>query len=275
MRPAKRFRNEGVDHPEILHVGRGNPQRLGSLLGMVAAAPQDRGASLRRNHRIDGMFEHDDAVAGRQCDGTARPPLADDAGHHRGRQAQAGTDGSGDGLGLATFLGAAPRIGAGRIDKAQHRQPEPPGKLHQARRLAVSLGPRHAEIAFDAFLGAASLFRAHDHHGLATEARHATDHGVILGIVAIASQWREILEQLVDDGADPRTLGMTCHLDLFPGPQLFIGLFQFALDAGLQLADFVGDVDAAVRTHMAEFLDLALKGGYRFFEIQKMAHDVL
>jgi len=68
---------------------------------------------------------------------------------------------------------------------------------------------------------------------------------------------------------------MSRHLYLFPGIKLFIGLFQLALDTGLQLADLISDVDAAVLAHMAELFDLALKGGYRLFEIQKMAHDVL
>ena len=250
-------------------------KRLGGVLGMIAAAPQDRGAALGRDHRIDGMFEHHHTVAGGKRDGAAGPALADDAGNHRGGKPQAGTDGAGDGFGLAALLGTAPGIGARRIDEAENRKPEAAGKIHQPRRLAVALGPRHAEIALDTLLGGASLFGAHDHHGLATEPGHATDHGIVLGIVAVTGKRREILEQLVDDGADARPVRMARDLYLFPGTQFFIGRFQLALDTGLQLADFVGNIDAAVGTHMPEFLDLALEGGNRFLKIQKMSHDSL
>ena len=41
------------------------------------------------------------------------------------------------------------RIGAGGVDEGQDRQFEAVGEFHQAHRLAVALGPRHAEIVPD------------------------------------------------------------------------------------------------------------------------------
>ena len=192
------------------------------------------------------MLEHHHPVAGGKRDGAARSALADDARHHRCRQPQAGPNGRCNRLGLTAFLGPAAGIGTCGIDKAQNRQTKPPGKLHQTRRLAVAFRPRHAEITLDAFLGVASLFGSHHHDSLTSEARHAADDGVILGIVAVAGKRREILEQLRENGTDPWPLRMPRNLNLFPGAKLFIGLFQLALDAGLKLANLVGDVDAAV-----------------------------
>ena len=65
---------------------------------------------------------------------------------------------------------------------------------------------------------------------------------------------------------------MACHLDLFPWAELVIGLFQLAFDTALQLAYLVGNINAAVRAHMAQLFDLPLKGRNRFFKIQKMSH---
>ena len=221
------------------------------------------------------MFEHHHAVAGGKCDGTTRSTLADDAGHHRGPQAKTGANGGGNGLGLATFLGPTAGIGTGGVDKAQHRKAKTAGKIHQPRRLTVALWPGHAEIALDSLFGGAALLGSHHHHRLTTEPGHAADDGVIFGIVAVACQRCEIFKKLLDDGAHTRAFGMPGHLHLFPGTKLFIGGFQLTLDTGLQLADFIGNVDAAVRAHMTELFDLALEGGNWFFKIQKMSHDSL
>ena len=42
------------------------------------------------------------------------------------------------------------QIGAGGVDQSNDRQAEPVGEAHQALRLAVALGPGHAEIVDDA-----------------------------------------------------------------------------------------------------------------------------
>jgi hypothetical protein len=57
-----------------------------------------------------------------------------------------------------------PGIGAGRVDQRDHRQAEPVGQVHQAHRLAVALGPGHAEIPFDPGCRVVALLVAdHDH----------------------------------------------------------------------------------------------------------------
>ena len=56
---------------------------------------------------------------------------------------------AGDRLGLTALLRLDSRIGAGGVDEGQDRQFEAVGEFHQAYRLAVALGPRHAEIVPD------------------------------------------------------------------------------------------------------------------------------
>ena len=92
------------------------------------------------------MLQHQHAIGSGDGDGAARSALADDHADHRHPERQAAIRGTGDRLGLAALFGADAGIGAGRIDQRQHRQSEFVGQIHQPDRLAIALGPRHAEI---------------------------------------------------------------------------------------------------------------------------------
>ena len=194
MCTAKRLGHNGINNAKFLHMGRSDTQRLGGIACMIAAAPKNGSAAFWRDHRIDCMLEHHHAVASGKCNRAAGTTLTNDAGHHRGWQAQAGADCCGDGLGLTTLFGTTPRISACRINKAQHRQAKASGKFHQTRCLAIAFGACHAEIALDTFFGTAALFRTHDHDSLTAEPRHAANDRIILGIVSITRQRREIIK---------------------------------------------------------------------------------
>jgi hypothetical protein len=60
---------------------------------------------------------------------------------------------AGDGLGLATLLGAHAGIGGGHIDKRNNRATKLLGDFHATQRLAIALGVGHAETAVDFVLG--------------------------------------------------------------------------------------------------------------------------
>jgi hypothetical protein len=91
---------------------------------------------------------------------------------------------------------------------------------HQPQRLAVALGPRHAEIAVDLFLGVAPLLVANDHHRLAVEARQPADDGMVVGKGAIAVQFLEIGEDVLDVVERVGPLRMARHLGDLPGVSL-------------------------------------------------------
>ena len=63
------------------------------------------------------------------------------------------------------LLGADPGISARRVDEGKQRQAELLGELHQPERLAVALGPRHAEVARAALLGVAPFWWPSTMHG--------------------------------------------------------------------------------------------------------------
>src|SRR5436190_15903130 len=51
---AERFRHDSIDNAQPEQLRRGQSQRLGGLRRVLAIAPQDRGAALGRDHRING-----------------------------------------------------------------------------------------------------------------------------------------------------------------------------------------------------------------------------
>ena len=115
---AERFRHDPVDYSQTQQILGGQPQRFGCLARVLAVAPQDRGATFGRYHRIDRVLQHQHRVAGGECDRAARAAFADDRGYQRHLDIKTGFDRSGDGFGLAASLGIDPWIGAGGIDKA-------------------------------------------------------------------------------------------------------------------------------------------------------------
>src|SRR5579859_750307 len=147
VRAARRLGDDLVDHPQVHLVLGGELEGVGGALALARVLPEDGGAALRRDHGIDRILEHEHAVGEADGQRAARASLADHGGD-RGR-AQGGhlNQVGRDGRGLAALLGAEPRMRAGDVDQRDHRRAEFLGELHQAQRLAIPLGVRHAEIA--------------------------------------------------------------------------------------------------------------------------------
>ena len=160
------------------------------------------------------------------------PPSPRDGRDHGRAQRQAALGGAGDGLALATLLRAYARIGAGGVDKSQHRQVEPLRHVHQAHRLAIALGPRHAEIMLQPGLGIAALLMAHDHHAPAAKTAEAADDGLVVAVDAVAAQFDEVLDQLTQVVGEVRPLGMARDLGLLPGVEPGIDVAAEAVGAG-------------------------------------------
>ena len=163
MRAADRLVDDLVDQAERLQAVRRDAQLLGGVGRALGGLPEDRGAALGRDHRVDRVLQHQHLVADADRQRAARAALADDGDDDRHLELRHLEDVAADRLGLAALLGADAGIGARRVDEREHRQAELLGQLHQAQRLAVALGPRHAEVARRALLGVAALLVA-EHH---------------------------------------------------------------------------------------------------------------
>jgi hypothetical protein len=184
-------------------------------------------------------------------------------------QGQAALGAAGDGLGLAALLGAEARIGPGGVDEGQHRQIELLGHVHQPHRLAVALGPGHAEIVLQAGGGVVALLLADDHHRLAAEPAEAADHRLVVGELAVAAQLDELVDQAGQIVDEVRPLGVARHLGLLPRRQPRIGLLAQLAQTRAQ------GVDLAVERsgpggigELRQLLDLAFQFGDRLFELE-------
>ena len=99
------------------------------------------------------------------------------------------------------------------------------------------------------------------------------DNGVIFGIIPVPGQRREVCEHMRDDLDQLRAFRMAGHLNFFPRPQFLISLRQLFINAGLQLANLISDIQPGITAQMAQFLYLAFQSSDRFFEIKKMTHE--
>ena len=78
VRSAQRLGDDAVDDPERLKVRGRNLHRLRGFRGLVRGPPEDRCAAFGRDDRVNGMFEHENAVGGGDGDRAAGPALPDD-----------------------------------------------------------------------------------------------------------------------------------------------------------------------------------------------------
>ena len=84
--PPVRLRHDPVDHAELEAVRGVGLERGRGLLRLARVAPEDRGAALGRDHRVDRVLLHQHPVGERDRDRAARAALADHAGDDRHRQ---------------------------------------------------------------------------------------------------------------------------------------------------------------------------------------------
>ena len=157
--------------------------------------------------------------------------------------------------------------------RVTHRELEPVGEPHQALRLAVALGPRHAEIVLDARIGVVALLLAHDHDAAAVQPAEPADDGEVLAEGAVAGERRVVGDQPVDVALGVRALDMARHLDPLPRRQLGVGRAQQPLHLVLQAHDFVGDVYIAGVGQVPELGNLAFQLRDRLLEIEIRRHS--
>src|SRR5207245_10174012 len=101
-------------------------------------------------------------------------------------------------LGLATLLSIDSRIGALSVNKCQHRPVKALSEVKKPQRLAVALGPRHAEVPPDFFRHCAAALVSDHHQRLATEAGQAADNRRIISKATVSVQLDELGAQTLN-----------------------------------------------------------------------------
>src|SRR5262249_3711695 len=155
----------------------------------------------------------------------------------------------------------------------QHRDAEPVGHPHQPLRLAVALGPRHAEIVLEAAFGRGALLVPDDADALAAEAAEAGDDRRVVTGLAVAPERDEIPDPRRDIVETMRPLGMAGNLGLLPRRELGVEILECLRRLGFEAGDLLADGGGAVRRlERAQLLDLSLELGHRLLEVEVAAH---
>src|SRR6185312_10936165 len=197
LRAAGRLGHDLVDHAELQQSLGRDVEGGGCLLShlrALAVLPQDDRAPFDRDHRIDGVLEHENAVAHSQSQRTTGAALADDRGDDRYLEATHLVQVSGDRLRLTALFGAQTSPGALRIDEGDNRHVELLRQLHEPQRFAVSLRMWHAKVASQVFLGVPTALVADDHNRLAVQPRPSADDGCVIAEAAVPVHLDEISE---------------------------------------------------------------------------------
>src|SRR5439155_26354257 len=158
---------------------------------------------------------------------------------HAERKATLGRPG--DRLGLSALLRADPRIGPGRVDQRQHGNREAVGHVHEPHRLAVALGPRHAEIVPQAAFRGRTLLVTVDADALAPEPAEPADDGFVVPVFAVARHRRGVAYQGIDVIEAMRPWRMARALRLLPGGDLGIEFLEGLCGLELQTRNLLGD----------------------------------
>src|SRR5215467_8715824 len=271
--PTNRLGDDDINNAQGLEILRSDLHVGGRVDGTRRVAPQDRRRCLRRGHSIDSMLQHEHAVGRGDRHRSPRAALADDDRDEGHAEREASVGRTGDGLGLTALLGTDPWVGAGGVDKGQHRQPELVGHVHQPYRLTVSLRARHAEVVLDAALSIETFLISDYDNGAVMEPAEPPHDGGIFGEVAVAGERREILDQRAHVVEAVWPVGMARHLRLLPGRQLRIGVGKGLLRLLLKLGDLLGNARGTlIDVDRPKFGDLAFELGDRLLEVEIGAH---
>jgi len=174
-----------------------------------------------------------------------------------------------DRLRLAALLGVDPRVGARRVDEGEDGKREFLRELEEAQRLAVALGPRHAEVAQDLFFRIPALLVPDHHAGLALEAREPADDRRVVAEHAIAVQLLEAREHHADEVERVGALRMARDLRDLPGRELRVDVARQRLALLGEPLDLLRDVDRRIVLRVAQFVDPAFQFGDRLLEVEE------
>ncbi len=273
MRPPRRLLDDLVHDPEREEVGRRQAQRLGGLRLLLGVLPEDRGAPLRRDHRVVGVFEDQQAVRDADAERAAAAALADHDAHDRDAQRRHLLDVLRDRAGLAALLGADAGKRALGVDQRDDRDAEPLGEVHLEQRLAVPLGVGAAEVRGDALLGRLALAVADDHHARAVEPRQAADDRLVVAEAAVAEELEEAAERRLDVIGRVGPPRMAGEPDAVPRRQLREDLPDQLVAQVLERADLGLDVGGRERVggrgrELLDLRDLLLDLGDRPLEVE-------
>jgi len=177
--------------------------------GFAAAGgifPQNAGKPLGAEHRIHGVFQHQNMVGNAKPQCAAAGAFARNDGQYRDGQTAHLHQVAGDGLPLAALLGILTGVSTGGINKCDDGPPEFFRLLHHAQRLAVAFRSRHAKVAAQVFFQRRSFAVPQNRNGHPMESRDTAQNGRVLLALPVTALLKKVGKQVVDDFADMRAV---------------------------------------------------------------------
>src|SRR5215469_3210142 len=269
MRSTVRFGDNFVDDAKFLEVVGHDLHGDGSGFRLGGVAPDDRRAAFGRNHGIKAVLENVDAIADgdRQCAaGTTLAGYGDDYRHGQARHL---AKIAGDGLALTALLRVDARVSTRRIHEGENGSAELSGELHDAKRFAITLGLRLAEIANHTLLGVLPLLRTDDRHGTAAEFSETGDQGFVVAETTVPVELDEIADHQIDPVESIGPLRMPRDLGPLPRTQVRVKLPAKLEDLTFQSLEF-RVAFLTVSTETAQFLDVFLEALDLFLTIDSV-----
>src|SRR5213080_210805 len=255
--PRRRARNNFVHDSQVFQILRGNFHGRRGGFRLRRIAPNNRGATFRRNHRVEAVFEDVHFVADGNRQRATRAAFARYGHDDRHGQPRHFAQIPGDRFALPAFFRIDPRVRALCVDEAENRPRELRRELHYAQGFAITLRLRLAKVSREPLLGVASFLMADHRHGPTMVFRKPSNNGLIVGEAAIAMQLHEVGEKIIDKVQRIRTLLVPRDLRALPGPQMDVKLPS-------QLGDLLADafqlgVRFSVARQAPQFLDVFLE----------------
>ncbi|CDN45526.1 hypothetical protein BN871_HW_00060 [Paenibacillus sp. P22] len=274
MRAALGLGHDLFDDAERQQILRRDFHRFGRLVRLGRILPENGSGAVGRNDGVDGIFQHQDAVADAKSQRSAAAAFSDDDADDRHAEHSHLAQVARDRLRLAAFLGRIAGISAFRVDEGDDRPLELVGLLHQPQRLAEALRMGTAEEAGDVVLCILAALMADDRHRHSVQLGQAADDRQIVREQPVAVQLQEIREDVMDEVERGRTLMVAGQMHLLGRAELAVHLVLQLLAAGFQTGDLVGEVDARILAEPFQLLDFAAKVAERLLKRQFRRHGL-
>ena len=260
-----------VNDAQLEQVGASNFEGLSGNRSLAGIPPQDRGTGLGTRNGVNAVFKHQETVGNPNPQGTTGTTFTDHRGKNRHPQAEHLAQVESDRFALALLFRQHTGVGTRGVDKAEDRQAEAIGVIHQPHGLAVAPWGGHAEIAGHVFLGIATLLMAQQHHPLVTDAANPADQGLVIAAATVAMELNPFITDHLDVIQGARALGMARHLNLLGRAQRFKNFGAPAGGQGFQLEQLLAHIHLRIARKLADLLDLLLELNNRLFKLEQGA----
>src|SRR6266446_810458 len=184
------------------------------------------------------MLLHKDHVGDAERERAAGAPLADDARNYGRPEPRHQLEIGRNRLGLAAFLCAHARFGALRIDKRDKRNTEAVRDFEDARRLAIALGMRFAEVAPEPLRSRPAALMAHDRDRPMSEKAEPGHDCAVVREAPVTMNLEEFGDERVDVVERLRPRGMAREPDAIHRAESEIELILYASPFGVERAAF-------------------------------------